>query len=179
MLVSTLCTVQKRYWERNSTCPWLRSWTALTEVTTKSRAFQALSQLLLALPHPSHASMCLRVWFVPHGHIVVIGNPLLSLVNFIGILFFEQSGQLWVVYMIKKAADGITKWRVVRRGCRSVIIMCAELDTTNNTHNLGFGGRGSVNLTSNTSTSMGALTADLGGKVLRLETKCKEKKPYW
>ena len=36
-------------------------------------------------------------------------EPLLSLVNFIGILFFEQSGQLCVVYMIKKAADGITK----------------------------------------------------------------------
>ena len=106
-------------------------------------------------------------------------EPLLSLVNFIGILFFEQSGQLCVVCMIKKAADGITKWRVVRKWCWSVIIMCAELDTTNNTHNLGFGGRGSVNLTSNTSTSMGALTADLGRKVLRLETKCKEKKPYW
>ena len=56
-----------------------RSWTALTEVTTKSRAFQALSQLLLAWPQPSHASMCLRVWFVPHGHIVVIGNPYLAL----------------------------------------------------------------------------------------------------
>ena len=77
--MSTLCTVQKHYWERNSTCPWLRSWTALTEVTTKSRAFQALSQLLLAWPQPSHASMCLRVWFVPHGHIVVIGNPYLAL----------------------------------------------------------------------------------------------------
>ena len=107
-------------------------------------------------------------------------EPLLtSLVDFIGILFLKQSGQLCVVCMIKKAADGVTKWRVVRRGCRSVIIMCAELDTTNNTHNLGFGGRGSVNLTSNTSTSMGALTADLGRRVLRLETKCKEKKPYW
>jgi hypothetical protein len=45
---------------------------ALTEVTTKSCAFQALSQLLLDWPHPSHASMCLRVWFVPHGHIVVM-----------------------------------------------------------------------------------------------------------
>jgi hypothetical protein len=29
----------------------------------------------------------------------------------------------------------------LRRGCRSVIIMlCAELDTTKNTHNLGFVG---------------------------------------
>jgi hypothetical protein len=71
-------------------------------------------------------------------------EPLLSLVNFIGILFFEQSGQLCVVCMMKKAADGITKWRVVRKWCWSVIIKCAELDTTNYTHNLGFGGRGGL-----------------------------------
>ena len=86
-----------------------RSWTALTEVTTKSRAFQALSQLLLDLPHPSHASICLEgVVRTTRSH-RCHRETLLSLVNFIGILFFEQSGQLCVVCMIKKAADGITK----------------------------------------------------------------------
>ena len=105
----TLCTVQKRYWEGTQHVH-------DQVMDGPYRSYNEIPCFSSIVPVTLGLATALTCKHVPKGVVRTTRShrchrePLHSLVNnFIGILFFEQSGQLCVVCMMKKAADGITK----------------------------------------------------------------------